>query len=364
MVESEGKHRMVGIARRICSLMVLPVVLSITGQGAFADTEGGRLAPWRIERDIRRFKAVATDNVMRLLAIKPGMTILDIGAGTGQFAYEFAGRLNGTGKVHATDTNEYCIDYINKEAVRRGLDNLHPVRVRKDGVDAFYGKHRYDLITVFHVSIPYEEQADYFRELRGFMAEGGRLILILYMIPTPFSPGDFTGNLAGFIKELSLEPAESPFYGILKDSTRKRIRNLPEGEPPEELKSAIVEDFNEMLSDTRFAAHFSDGSVFRKEAGFLPEERRYADWFLLPYPDSGDRTKDIRAQRASGFREFSTINKLLILQRYRKYLKKDGLFRSGFTPSIRAVFEKAGYRLEREVADLIPFEDLIVFSSR
>jgi 2-polyprenyl-3-methyl-5-hydroxy-6-metoxy-1,4-benzoquinol methylase len=38
--------------------------------------------------DIRRFKAVATDNVM--VGIRTGMTILDISAGTGQFAYEFA----------------------------------------------------------------------------------------------------------------------------------------------------------------------------------------------------------------------------------------------------------------------------------
>jgi ubiquinone/menaquinone biosynthesis C-methylase UbiE len=363
MVESKGKHRMVGIARRICSSMILLVVVSIPGQGTCADMQGGRLVPWRIERDIQRFKTVATDNVMKLLAIMPGMTILDIGAGTGQFAYEFAKILNGTGNVYATDTNKYCIDHIKKEAAGRGLGNLHPVLVKKDGMDMFYGKNKYDLITVFHVSIPYEDQVDYFRELRGFMAEGGRLILILYKIPTPFSPDDFTGNFGGFLGELSLDPAGSPYYKLLKDSTRKRIRNHPEVEPPEELKSAIVEDFNEMLSDTHFAAQFFDGSVFRKETDFSPEERRYADWFLLPYTDSGARNKDIGTQRASGFREFSTINKLLILQRYRKYLKKDGLFLSGFTPSIRAVFEKAGYRLEREAADLIPFEDMIVFSS-
>jgi len=55
---------------------------------------------------------VATDNVMDLPAIRPGVTILDIGAGTGQFAYEFAGRLKGTGRVFAADINESCIDYI------------------------------------------------------------------------------------------------------------------------------------------------------------------------------------------------------------------------------------------------------------
>jgi len=363
MVVSEGKRRMAGTARRIGSSMILLVVVSITGQGSYADTQGGRLVPWRIERDLRRFETVATDNVMKLLAIVPGMTVLDIGAGTGQFAFEFARRLDGTGRVYATDTNDYCVDYMKKEAYRRSLSNLHPVLVRKDGVDPFYGKQKYDLITVFHVSMTYEDKAAYFRELRGFLKEGGRLVLILYKIPTPFSPGDFTGDFRGLIRELSMEPPESPYYKMLKDSTRKRIRNHPEGEPPEGLMNAIIEGFNEALSDSRFAAQFFDGSVFRKEAGFTPEERRYADWFLLPYQGGSVRNRDIRTESVSGVRTLEPVNKLLILQRYRKYLKKDGLFRSGFTPSIKDAFGKAGYRLEREVADLIPFEDMIFLSS-
>jgi len=355
---------MAGVARPMCMMTVLSVVVSIAGLGAYADTQSGRLPPWRIERDIQRFKTVATDNVMTLLAIEPGMTVLDIGAGTGQFAYEFARRLNGTGKVFATDANASCVDYMKKESNRRSLSNLDPVLVKKDGVDEFYGKHKYDLITIFHVSMTYENRVDYLREMRGFLSVGGRLILILYKIPTLFSPGDFTGDFAALTKELLLEPPESPYSRILKDITRKRILNHPGAEPAEELTNAIVEDFNEMLSDTRFAAHFSNGSVFRKEASFFPGERSYADWYLLPFPDRGVSNRDIKIQSASAVSRAETINKLLIVQRYRKFLKRDGLFMSGFTPSIKAAFEKAGYRLEREYPDVVPFEDLIVFSAQ
>jgi len=347
-VEYKEKHRMAErIKRMTASAIFLLVVVSIPGQGTSAEIKGGQLVPWRIERDIQRFKTVATDNVMRLLDLRTGMTILDIGAGTGQFAYEFAKRLNGTGKVYATDWNEHCIDFIRKETGRRGLNNLHPVLVRKDGIDPFYGKQTYDLITVFHISsMTYEDQVDYFRELRGSLAEGGRLILILYKIPTPFSPDDFTGNFRNFIKELSMEPAESPFSGILKDSTRKRIREQKETEPSGELRNAIADDFNELLSDTRFAARFSKGSVFRKEVDFSPEEQGYADWFFVPYKySSAPHQRESKIQSALAVRSFGTINKLLILQRYRKYLKSDGLFASGFTPSIKAAFQKAGYKL-------------------
>lgn len=355
---------MAAATRLKCVSQILLVVVSFAGREAYADTPGNRLAPWRIERDVQRFRTVATDNVMTLLAIKPGMTVLDIGAGTGQFAYEFARRLNGTGKVYATDTNASCVDYIKKESDRRGLSNLHPVLVRKDGVDEFYGKHRYDLITIFHISMTYEDRVDYLRELRGFLADDGRLILILYKIPTLFSPGDFTGDFPALIKELLLEPPESPFFKILKDSTRNRMLNHPEAGPTEELASAIVAEFNEMLYDTRFAAHFSSGSVFRKDVKFFPGERSYADWYLLPYADSGVSNRDIRIQSASEARRVETINKLLIVQRYRKFLKRDGLFMSGFTPSVRAAFEKAGYTLEREYPDVIPFEDMVVFSAQ
>jgi len=357
-------HRITGTAGRWCASTILLIVVSVTGQRACAEPQGSRLVPWRVERDILRFRTVATDNVMGLLAIRPGMTILDIGAGTGQFAYEFAGRMNGTGKVYATDANDYCIEYIRKEAERRSLGNLHPVLVRKDGVDDFYRKHRYDLIAVFHISMTYEDQIGYFRDLRGLLKEDGRLVLILYKIPTPFSPGDFTGDFRGLTRELSMEPAGSPYYRVLKDSTRKRIADDPEAEPTAEIRNAIVEEFNGILSDPQFTARFFSGSVYRKELRFSPEERGYADWLLVPFTDANVPNRDVKVQSESGTTMFATINKLILLQRYRKYLKGDGLFVSGFTPRVKAAFGKAGYRLEGEYPDVIPFEDMIVFSAQ
>jgi len=351
-------------ARRMALSSILLIAVSITGQGASTDSRSRSLPPWRIQRDILRFNTVATDNVMKLLAIRPGMTILDIGAGTGQFAYDFAGKLNGTGNVYATDTQDSCIDYMKKEAGRRGLGNLHPVLGEKEGVDAFYGKHRYDLITGFHTCMVYEDRVDYFREMRSLLSADGRLVLILYKIPAPFSPGDFTGDIRELINVLLRESPESPYHWILKDSTRKLLRDHPEAKPPEEIRKAIVDDFNEVLSDTRFAPHFFfDGSEFRKETRFLPDEQGYADWVLPQPPGTGVRSAEYKPQRAAIDGRFSTINKLLIIQRYRRFLRTDGLFRSGFTSPIRAAFEKAGYKLAGEHSDVVPFEDLIVFTA-
>ena len=67
-----------------------------------------------------------------VLAIRPGMTVLDVGTGTGQFAYAFADRLQGRGKVYATDVNEGCVSYV-REQSRHGLGTVVPALVRREG---------------------------------------------------------------------------------------------------------------------------------------------------------------------------------------------------------------------------------------
>lgn len=165
------------------------------------------------------------------------------------------------------------------------------------------------------------------------------------------------------LEELSREPGKSPFYRILKDSTRKRILDHPEAEPPEALRNAVVEVFNEMLSDTHFAPHFLNGAVFKEDLSFSPGERVFADWLLLSFRDNNVFDRDIKTLNAPGAKKVAQLNKLLIMQRFRKFLKRDEMFTSGFTPPVKAVFEKAGFRLEREYPDVIPFEDIIVFAA-
>ncbi len=347
--------------KALCAAIFLAAA-SAGGLEARAGSPDDRLVRWRIDRDLLRFRAVATDNVMKILGIRPGMSILDIGAGTGQFAFEFAGRMEGTGTVYATDTNGYCVDHMKSEAGRRGLANLHPVLVSKEGLDEFYRGRRYDLVTVFHVAMPYEERTEYFRGLRRQINPSGRLVLLLYDLPAPFSPADFQGDFRGFASALLREPPGSPFHGILKEPTMRRIRESAPGTPPGDLPYEIARDLNDLLSDTRFTDRFGDESVFAREVRLSPEERRYAEWMLAPFRERGARNREYVGTGRSDARVIAAINKLLIVQRYREHLGKEGLFPPGFTPSIRNVFEKAGYRVEGEYRDLVPLEDLVVLS--
>ncbi len=358
---------------RACALMV-PFLL-VSPSAGHAGATAGRVPAWRIERDVLRFRFVATNPVMDLLAVRPGMTVLDLGTGTGQFAFEFSRRLNGTGRVFATDTRADCVDYVKEEAERRGLRNLRSVLVGKQGLDAFYGRQRYDLIAVFHVAMDYENRVDYLRKLRDCLAEGGRLVLVLQKIPGPFSPGDFNADFPELIKALSRASASDPLSRCLKDSTRKMIRDGGQGERPEALKHAIADDLNLALrSDGRFAESFMSGSAFGAEVRLTPDERLVADFLLVAFRNRQSVRRNLvkadgAAPPAAGGNnpkdaEAMLLNKLLIVQALRPYLNSDRLFLPGFTPPIRSAFERAGYRLRAEHSGVIPLEDLVIFSAR
>jgi ubiquinone/menaquinone biosynthesis C-methylase UbiE len=60
----------------------------------------------------------------RAAGIAPGMTILDIGAGSGALSFEYATMVGLTGNVVALDPDAECIAYINDQAKTRA-PNLH-----------------------------------------------------------------------------------------------------------------------------------------------------------------------------------------------------------------------------------------------
>jgi SAM-dependent methyltransferase len=63
----------------------------------------------------------------RRSGIKPGMTVLDIGAGPGYASFDLARLVGPTGKVIAMDQSSLFLDALRKGARDRGLDNIEVV---------------------------------------------------------------------------------------------------------------------------------------------------------------------------------------------------------------------------------------------
>lgn len=311
----------------------------------------------RVSREAGHLEVVSTDKFMEFLGIKAGMTILDIGTGTGQFAYRFAERLAGTGNVYATDIDERCVNFVKEEASRRGLGNLHPVLVKPEGFDEFYSRQKYDLVTVFHVFLP--DSTAFFARLRDSLAEEGRVIHLHYKVAPPFSQKDFGGHFPELIGELSREPAESPFSKGLGETTRKMILKNAGAEPDETLRETVVEDFNRMMRDANFSRAFIEGANLKRGVDFTREERLFAEAQLDLFTVERVFEQPPRALSPRETRIVTRFNKLLFLQRFRKYLPADGLFVPGLSPRF---MEEAGYRLVKEGHAILPFEDIDVFA--
>ena len=65
--------------------------------------------------------------LLAALELKPGMTVADIGAGTGYYSWRMARLVGPGGTVYAVDTQPEMIELLKEQMSRRGAANVKPV---------------------------------------------------------------------------------------------------------------------------------------------------------------------------------------------------------------------------------------------
>ncbi len=336
-----------------------------------------RAVPWSgllLERQKARAQAADFAQMAEALDIKKGMVILDIGTGSGQYAYQFASFLDGTGTVYATDVNPDMVHYVDSQARLRHLRNLVPVLVKAAGGDDFYSRQRYDLIFLAHVLEYIPQPEVFFKRLKLCINPHGRLVLLRYKYIHPFTVEDFT-DVKGLLKKIVALTPQSPFYEHLK-ALRPQAQNiLATGTAADDFMPKLAGCFNAMALDSHFFVPFLDkqGLKLDKSVVILPAERAFIDFnfnFLKEYG-----VLDVRRGVNLGsphlnqvnFYVMKSANQMLILSAFQPYMFAG---QSPFLPggnvegqinSLRAQFLPWGFRLTR-VYDFIPNEILAVFS--
>jgi ubiquinone/menaquinone biosynthesis C-methylase UbiE len=334
-------------------------------------------SPELINRQSQRAEIKETEKLMDVLRIKPGMTILDIGAGSGQYSYKFAERLKGTGRVFATDINADMIRYIKRQARARNFSNLFPVLVKPLGLDKFYAKNKFDLIFVAHTYHYLRDRVAFFKNLRGSLSSNGRLVILNRKNFSKLSLGDIS-DFEGLIKQLLSEKTDSPFYAHLQESTQKLLRGPLNDEAKKTLKKLIIEDFNSMINDIYFLSNFvKRGLISEEGVHFTPEERSFVNWawqYLKVEDkvvnDEGVLKVNNSYLNAKHYSYMRSINAILIVQEFRIYLYngKPAVYLPGGYGSLQEnsaienELASAGYLLEDKY-DFIPFEIISVFKA-
>lgn len=114
--------------------------------------------------------------VLGSLALKPGESVADIGAGSGYFTLRFAAAVGPTGKVYAVDIDGEMLAHIEARAKDEQVSNIQGVLA--DPHDPKLPPASVDLIficdTLHHIS----ERAKYYPLLARALKPGGRLVNI------------------------------------------------------------------------------------------------------------------------------------------------------------------------------------------
>jgi len=77
----------------------------------------------------RREQWEHSSRIIDALALKPGMTIADLGSGPGYYSFKFAKLVGDTGRVYAIDTKKGHLDFIDQVAASNGVANIETVLV-------------------------------------------------------------------------------------------------------------------------------------------------------------------------------------------------------------------------------------------
>jgi SAM-dependent methyltransferase len=280
------------------------------------------------------------DALFDRLDLRPGSTVLDIGAGKGHYSVYMAERVGSSGRVFACDVDREAIRAIRERASQSGIGNVVPVLVSSDGpggLDEFYSRQTYDFVLASHIYWHIREKRSYFAALRPNIDRDGVLVIIDPQIPNTFenSP-DAISDLQGLVEALHKEGPQGVVGRRMRQETWNAMRDWKAGRlPPISPSRLIREDFSRIEEDLHFGKEFllPDGEL-RPDLDLEPMERGFAEW-LLDYPrreiyprpevrleDFLDASREVRLKLI----RVAWLNRLLLIQRFRKHVFEGEVF--------------------------------------
>jgi ubiquinone/menaquinone biosynthesis C-methylase UbiE len=145
---------------------------------------GAAGASWldRSEREREEEPAKALD----LMEIHPGMTVADVGAGTGYMSLRIAKRVGPSGRVYANDIQPEMLDKLESNARRENLDNIETVLGSE--ADPKLPAGRMDLVLMVDVYHELSRPQEMLQAIRRSLKPDGRLVLVEYKKEDPSIP--------------------------------------------------------------------------------------------------------------------------------------------------------------------------------
>jgi ubiquinone/menaquinone biosynthesis C-methylase UbiE len=171
-----------------------------------AQVMGHEAADW-LDRPERE-EEEAPSMLVKSLKLQPGMTIADIGAGSGYLSFMMAKPVGPTGRVYAEDIQPEMLDIVKKKAGENGQKNVIPwlgtttdPKLPPSSIDLMI------MVDVYHeFDQPYEMVTSMVKALK----KGGRLVFVEYRKEDPDVPIKLVHKMsvAQVRKEMSIFPLD------------------------------------------------------------------------------------------------------------------------------------------------------------
>ncbi|MCP5497892.1 MAG: methyltransferase domain-containing protein [Leptospiraceae bacterium] len=152
------------------------------------------------------------EEIIKALNLESGMIVADLGSGGGYFSLLFAKQVGSSGRVYAVDINKDFLDFIQKEANEKKVENIQTILLPTE--ETKLPKSGLDLIFTRNVYHHLKDRTEYFKKLSQNLKPDGKIAIIDYKPMGTFSFTDiFKHNTP---KETIVKEMENAGY-ILKN---------------------------------------------------------------------------------------------------------------------------------------------------
>jgi ubiquinone/menaquinone biosynthesis C-methylase UbiE len=136
----------------------------------------------KVDEWVKRFEGESREVYERRNAIiaglklKPGMTVADVGAGTGLFTRLFADKVTKTGTVYAVDISPKLLDYVRTSAEKFELPQVKTVLGKDTSAELPQGS--VDLVFICDTYHHFEFPEKMMKSIHQALKPGGRVVII------------------------------------------------------------------------------------------------------------------------------------------------------------------------------------------
>ena len=149
-----------------------------------AQVMGHQAADW-LDRPTRE-KEEAPTRLISALGLKSGMTVVDVGAGSGTLSFPMAQRVAPGGKVIAEDIQPEMIAMVREKARKTGVKDVEPLLGTTTDPKVPAGSA--DLMILVDVYHEFDQPYEMVRSMVRGLKKGGRLVFVEYRKEDPNVP--------------------------------------------------------------------------------------------------------------------------------------------------------------------------------